>query len=162
MQRHVNDFYVKSSIKEGFRSRSAFKLIQIDKKLKIFNNVRLAVDLGASPGGWTQVMTRKGLKVVSVDILDMSPVTGASFLKVDMRLQQSLELIKKEAQGPAQLVVSDMCPNRSGDLQADALDIIELNHMAFQLSQEILDYHGKLVMKMLMCEEEKEFYVNFI
>ena len=160
IQRHVNDPYVKNSVKEGYRSRSAYKLLQIIEKEKLLNNVNQAIDLGSRPGGWTQVLARKGVKVIAVDILDMLPVPGSTFLKLDMRQEASARTIIDHAKGKSQLILSDMCPNRSGDLPSDALEIIELNNMVLQLASDLLEAKGKIVLKMLMCEEEKELFVR--
>lgn len=160
IQRHINDPYVKSSVKEGYRSRSAYKLLQLIEKEKLLNHVSQAIDLGSCPGGWTQVLAKKGVKVIAVDILDMLPVPNSTFLKLDMRQEASAKAIIEQAKGKSQLILSDMCPNRSGDLPSDALEIIELNNMVLQLAPDLLEIKGKLVLKMLMCEEEKEFFVR--
>jgi 23S rRNA (uridine2552-2'-O)-methyltransferase len=133
LKRHVNDPYVQRSKKEGYRSRSAYKLIEIDERDRILKAGQVIVDLGSTPGGWSQVAARhvgKGGTVVAIDLLEMEPIAGVEFIRGDFTRGSGLKALEETLAGrQADLVLSDMAPNMSGIAvsdQARAMDLAEL------------------------------------
>ena len=118
MREHVNDPYVQLAKKEGWRSRAAFKLMEIDDKDKLLRRGEVVVDLGATPGGWSQVaMKRVGESgmVLALDLLEMEPIHGVEFIQGDFREEDVLRKLEEKLNGrPVGLVMSDMAPNMSG------------------------------------------------
>jgi len=164
MQRHVNDPYVKRAIKEGYRARSAYKLLEINEKTRILKPGIRAIDLGSAPGGWSQVLSKKisGGKIVSLDLLSMNPVPNCEFLKMDMRQEKTIEKIVEICPGGVQLIVSDLSPNHSGNTDLDCLEIIDLNNLVIDLAKKVILNGGNVVMKMLMGEFEDDHFVTYI
>lgn len=151
---HGSDEYVKLARAQGYRSRAAFKLLEIDKKYRLLEPGMLVVDLGAAPGSWSQVAARKtGAatgkgRVIASDILPMAPVEGVQFLQGDFTDRQVLEglsnLVDKRA---VDLVISDMAPNSSGIKEIDQPRSICLVELALEFSGGVLKRGGKLVTK---------------
>ena len=123
LRRHVNDPYVQRSKREGYRSRSAYKLREIDERDKLLEPGMVVVDLGAAPGGWSQVAAQRvGArgKVVAMDLLPMEPVSGVTFVQADFTTAEGLAAVEAALEGrPADLVLSDMAPNLSGIAVSD-------------------------------------------
>ena len=133
LRRHVNDPYVQRSRKEGYRSRSAYKLTEIDDRDKLLRPGQVVVDLGAAPGGWSQVAAKRvgtGGKVLAIDLLEMEPVPGVEFVQGDFTKGSGLKAIASLlGDRKADLVLSDMAPNMSGisvSDQARSMDLAEL------------------------------------
>jgi 23S rRNA (uridine2552-2'-O)-methyltransferase len=154
MQEHVSDAYVKRAQREGYRSRAAFKLMEIDDRDKLIQPGMTVVDLGATPGSWSQVVVErlkgKG-RVIALDILEMQPMTGVEFLQGDFRETEVLSRLEQTLDGrKVDLVISDMAPNMSGvglvD-QARAMDLAELS-LAFAL--EWLKPGGNFLVKVFI------------
>jgi 23S rRNA (uridine2552-2'-O)-methyltransferase len=142
LQRHVSDHYVKKARKEGYRSRAAYKLIEIDQKHALFKPGMTVLDLGAAPGGWSQVAAQKvkpGGKVTAIDVLEIAPISGVTILRGDFR-QLSIE-------GSADLVLSDVAPNLSGIPNVDQARLLELAGAAIQLCRKVLKRDGVLLVK---------------
>ena len=156
---HVNDPYVKLAQKEGFRARAAYKLKEIDDALGLIRPGHLVVDLGSTPGAWSQYVRRKlspqGAAVgeldgviVALDILPMEPIEGVSFLQGDFREAEVLARLEEAVGGrKVDTVVSDMAPNLSGIESADAARISDLVELAVAFSQAHLKPDGALVAK---------------
>ncbi len=156
---HVNDPYVKLAQKEGFRARAAYKLKEIDEALGLIRPGHLVVDLGSTPGAWSQYVRRKlspeGAAVgeldgviVALDILPMEPIEGVSFLQGDFREAEVLARLEQAVGGrKVDTVVSDMAPNLSGIESADAARISDLVELAVAFSQAHLKPEGALVAK---------------
>jgi len=156
---HVNDPYVKLAQKEGFRARAAYKLKEIDDALGLIRPGHLVVDLGSTPGAWSQYVRRKlspqGAAVgeldgviVALDILPMEPIEGVSFLQGDFREAEVLARLEQAVGGrKVDTVVSDMAPNLSGIESADAARISDLVELAVAFSQAHLKPEGALVAK---------------
>ena len=156
---HVNDPYVKLAQKEGFRARAAYKLKEIDDALGLIRPGHLVVDLGSTPGAWSQYVRRKlspqGAAVgeldgviVALDILPMEPVEGVTFLQGDFREPEVLARLEEAVGGrKVDTVVSDMAPNLSGIESADAARISDLVELAVAFSQAHLKPDGALVAK---------------
>ena len=143
LQRHVTDPYVRKAREQGYRSRAAFKLLEIDAKERIFHAGQTIVDLGAAPGGWSQVAAQKvgrTGKVVAIDILEMAPISGVTVLKGDFR--ESLpEGVK------ADVILSDLSPNLSGIANVDQARSLELSLAAIELCRKALKPDGVFVVK---------------
>jgi 23S rRNA (uridine2552-2'-O)-methyltransferase len=160
LQRHLNDPYVAAAQKEGYRSRAAFKLLQLDEKFKLLKRGMRVVDLGAAPGGWTQVtakaITKKGSKLVALDILPMQPIEDAEILQMDFMDNDAPEKIKALLGGPADLVLSDMAPNTTGHKGTDHIRIMALAEMAAHFALDILAPGGAFVCKFFQGGAERD------
>lgn len=167
LQRQLNDPYVREAERLGYRSRAAFKLREIDEKLGLIRPGMVVVDLGAAPGGWTQVAVEKGAKtVVALDLLDMDPVDGASFLLMDFNDDDApAALIAALGGQKADLVLSDMAPNTTGHKGTDHIRIMALVELAHHFATQILKPGGAFVAKVfqggaentLLAEMKKDF-----
>ena len=148
---HVKDPFVIQAQKDGYRSRAAYKLIEIDKKYKIIKSGITAVDLGAAPGGWSQVLSKKiGLKgkVVGIDLLEVSPIKGIDFIQGDFMQEEILnEMVDKLKNKPVDLVISDMAPNISGIKMVDQQRAINLNELALDFASKHLKQNGFFLVK---------------
>jgi 23S rRNA (uridine2552-2'-O)-methyltransferase len=146
LQRHVTDHYVKKARKEGYRSRAAYKLIEIDQKEKLFRAGQNVLDLGAAPGGWSQVAADKvkpAGKVIAVDLLPIAPISGVTILKGDFRDS----LIKCAFEGNADVVLSDVAPNLSGIPNVDQARLLELAAAAIEVCRKVLKRDGVFLLK---------------
>jgi 23S rRNA (uridine2552-2'-O)-methyltransferase len=153
LSRQLNDPYVAEARRLGYRSRAAFKLIELDERFRLLRPGQRVVDLGCAPGGWTQVAvarvvgsTRRGL-VVGIDLSDTAPLAGATFLAGDIRDPATLSLISAALAGPADLVLSDMAPQATGHAPTDHLRIVALAEDAFAVAAQILKPSGVFVAK---------------
>ena len=166
MQRHVSDGYVKKSKKEGYRSRSAYKLIEMNDQHSFLKPNTKVLDLGCSPGGWSQVSVKltKSLqsapKVIAVDILPMVPIQGCLFLQLDIHLQSTIDSITTHAGSDLDLILSDMSSNHSGITEIDCSSTIDLNLQTIALAKKLLRTDGKLLMKMFHGPDESAFFVT--
>jgi len=151
LQEHVNDPYVKEAQRRGYRSRAAFKLIELDERDKLLRPGIAAVDLGAAPGSWSQVLReRLGPKgrIVAVDILPMDPLAGVDVLQADFSSDEGLASVERALGGrPVDLVVSDMAPNLSGIASADQARAVHLGELALDFAVKSLQPGGDLVVK---------------
>jgi len=156
--RQVNDEFVKQKVAQGFRSRSAFKLLEIEKKFKIFKNNSHILDLGSSPGGWSQVLAQKIKKgkILAVDILPMKKINNVDFVLgnfLNSNIQQKiLELLNHKVD----IIVSDMAANTTGNRSLDSFRTAELNFNTINFSKNTLNKDGILLCKLLMGAEFKE------
>jgi 23S rRNA (uridine2552-2'-O)-methyltransferase len=155
LERQLNDPYVARAKREGFRGRAAFKLMEIDDKLRLLKPGARVVDLGAAPGGWSQVAARqtgsaagKG-KVVAMDLLAMAPIAGVEFIQRDFLDARAPEEIKALLGGPADVVLSDMAANATGHRKTDHLKIIALAEAAAEFACEVLAPGGAFLCKVL-------------
>ncbi|MET0108614.1 MAG: 23S rRNA (uridine(2552)-2'-O)-methyltransferase RlmE [Candidatus Thiodiazotropha sp.] len=156
LDRHFKDEYVKQAQKAGYRSRAAFKLLEIQQKDNIFKPGMKVVDLGAAPGGWCQVARKlvgeKG-RIVAMDILPMDPMAGVEFIQGDFREKQPLEELEKSLDGEAvDLVISDMAPNVTGIASVDQPRAIYLCELALDFAREVLKPGGCFVVKIFQGE----------
>ena len=150
LERQLNDPYVAESKRLGYRSRAAFKLIQLDEKYKFLGKGKTIVDLGCAPGGWTQVavMRNKGSgQVVGIDILECEPVNGAVLICQDFTTGDAPDKLKALLNGPADIVMSDMAANTTGHQQTDHLRTIALVEAAYQFAKEVLAEGGIFIAK---------------
>ncbi len=156
MQRHLNDEYVQRAQREGYRSRAAYKLLEIQEKDRLLRPGQVVVDLGAAPGGWSQVAARlvgrKGA-VFALDILDMEPLPGVTFLQGDFREQAVLgRLMDLLAGRSVDLVISDMAPNISGMTAVDQPRSIYLCELALDFARRVLPEGGVFTTKIFQGE----------
>jgi 23S rRNA (uridine2552-2'-O)-methyltransferase len=151
MHEHVTDPYVRRAKREGYRSRSAYKLAEIDSRDRLFKPGMVVVDLGAAPGGWSQIAAeRVGHKgrVIAVDMLEMSPVAGVEFIQGDFREEAIVaRLDQTVGSGGADLVISDMAPNISGVGETDQWRSIELSELALEFASKTLNARGQFLVK---------------
>lgn len=141
LQRHVTDHYVKKARKEGYRSRAAYKLIEIDQKERLFRPGQIVLDLGAAPGGWSQVAAEKVKpgKVTAIDLLPVAPISGVTILKGDFR--------EVPLEGNADVVLSDVAPNLSGIPNVDQARLLELAEAAIEVCRKVLKRDGVFLLK---------------
>jgi 23S rRNA (uridine2552-2'-O)-methyltransferase len=157
LQRQLNDPYVKKAQMEGYRSRAAYKLIQLDERFHLFRPGMRVVDLGAAPGGWAQVALKKGAsEVVGIDLLEMEPIPGATLLQHDFTAEDAPDLVKAELGGPADAVISDLAPWTTGHKKTDHLRIVALVELAIQFALETLRPGGFFVAKVFQGGAEGE------
>jgi 23S rRNA (uridine2552-2'-O)-methyltransferase len=155
LERQLNDPYVARAKREGYRSRAAYKLLEMDERFHLFKPGGRIIDLGAAPGGWSQiaadrVKSKEGRgKVVGVDLLDMEPIPGVSFAVKDFNDDDAPALIKEMLGGQADGVMSDMAANATGHKQTDHLRIVALAELAFEFAFDVLAPGGFFVAKVL-------------
>jgi 23S rRNA (uridine2552-2'-O)-methyltransferase len=161
MHEHVTDAYVRRAKLEGFRSRAAFKLLEILEKDKLVRPGMTVIDLGAAPGGWSQVMApRVGPKgqVIALDLLEMQPLSGVTFIRGDFSEDSTLKLLhQKLGDRSIDLVVSDMAPNISGVGLVDQARSIHLADLALEFARERLKPGGDLLIKVFQGSGVDEF-----
>ncbi len=164
LQRQLNDPYVQEAQRLGFRSRSAFKLEQLDEKFGFIIAGQRVVDLGAAPGGWTQVVASRVLgnagggtgRVVGLDILEMEPVAGAEILRADFMTEEGLAALTGLLGGPADLVLSDMAAPTTGHAPTDHLRTAALCEAAYDFAESVLSAGGSFVAKVFKGGSEGE------
>ena len=152
LQRQLNDPYVKKAKADGYRSRAAYKLLELDERFGFLKGVSAVVDLGIAPGGWSQVVRRRSPKaaIVGIDLLPTDPIDGVEILEMDFMEEAAPETIR-EALGdiPADLVMSDMAANTVGHQQTDHLRTMALVEAGLLFATEILRPGGTFVAKVL-------------
>jgi 23S rRNA (uridine2552-2'-O)-methyltransferase len=157
LQRHAGDPFVAKRIKDGYRSRAAYKLLEIDEKYRIFSSGMSVADLGAAPGGWSQVAVAKvgsGGRVWAFDLLPMDPLSGVDFQQGDFT-QIDLQNVSV-----LDLVLSDMAPNFSGDHETDHVRSIRLSEHALDFAVAKLRKGGCLVLKVIVGSAEADLVHN--
>lgn len=147
LERQLNDPYVQEAKRLGYRSRAAFKLVQLDTRYPFLHKGQTVVDLGAAPGGWTQVAAAKGCRVVALDILAMDPVPGAAVLHMDFMADDAPDQLRAALGGRADCVLSDMAAPTTGHPPTDHLRIIALCEAAYDFACEVLKPGGTFVCK---------------
>jgi 23S rRNA (uridine2552-2'-O)-methyltransferase len=164
MQEHLNDPYVKLAQKDGYRARAAYKLMEIDDKDKLIRPGMTIVDLGSAPGSWSQVAVQrlKGQgKVIALDILDMSPIGGVTFLQGDFREESVLRLLEQTLNNvKVDLVIADMAPNISGVKDVDQAGAAYLTELALDFSKEWLKPSGNFLVKVFIGAGFEEILQN--
>jgi len=152
LERQLNDPYVARAKREGLRSRAAFKLAEIDDKAHVLKKGARVIDLGAAPGGWSQVAAeRAGAKgrVVAIDVLPMTPIAGVDFVQLDFLDPSAPGRLKTMLGGPADVVLSDMAANATGHARTDHLKIMALVEAAAEFAREVLAPGGSFLAKVL-------------
>ncbi|HKX06726.1 MAG TPA: RlmE family RNA methyltransferase [Stellaceae bacterium] len=163
LQRQLNDPYVSEARRLGYRSRAAFKLLELDDRFHFLKPGGRAVDLGAAPGGWTQVAGARTKaesgrgRVVGIDLLAMDPVPGATILRGDFLADDAPGAIKAALGGPADVVLSDMAAPTTGHASTDHLRIVALAEAAYAFAREVLAEGGSFVAKVFQGGTERSF-----
>jgi len=156
LERQLNDPYVRAAKQQGLRSRAAFKLMELDDRFHMIRRGSRVVDLGAAPGGWSQVAVQRGAAaVVGVDLLAMDPVPGATILQGDFNDESMPAQLEALLGGKADLVLSDMAPNATGHNATDHLRIMALAELALDFALQILEPGGGFVAKVLQGGSER-------
>ena len=157
LNRQLNDPYVAAAQKQGFRSRAAFKLMELDDRFKLIGKGCRVLDLGAAPGGWTQIALQRGAgRVVGVDLLPIDPVQGAILIQGDFDDPAMPARLSELMGGPADLVLSDMAPNTTGHAATDHIRIMALAELALHFATSILAPGGSFVAKVFQGGSEKD------
>src|SRR5271165_2932108 len=157
LSRQLNDPYVAAAREQGWRSRAAFKLLDLDDRFRLIRRGARVLDLGAAPGGWTQVAVKRGAgPVVGVDLLAMDPIPGAATLQGDFTDPTVQARLGALVGGKADLVLSDMAPNTTGHPATDHIRIIALAELAFEFAVEVLDEGGHFVAKVFQGGSERQ------
>ena len=151
LERQLNDPYVKRAKAENYRSRAAYKLLELDERFGLLKGVKAVVDLGIAPGGWSQVLRRRvpQAKVVGIDLLPTDPIEGVSILQMDFMDEEAPDKLKEALGGSADLVLSDMAANTVGHPQTDHLRTMALVEAGLEFTIEILRPGGAFVAKVL-------------
>jgi len=154
LERQLNDPYVSRAKREGYRSRAAFKLTEIDDKARFLKKGARVIDLGAAPGGWSQVVAKRvGApgqgRVVAIDLLEMEPVAGVDFQQLDFLDPSAPDKLKAMLGGGADVVLSDMAANATGHRKTDQIKIIALVEAAYDFAREVLQPGGAFLAKVI-------------
>lgn len=154
--RQLNDPYVRAAQEGGWRSRAAFKLIELDERFHLIRPGMRCIDLGAAPGGWSQVLVRRGAaRVVGVDLLPVDPVPGATIIEGDFADDAMPARLQAMLDGAADLVLSDMAPNTTGHTQTDHIRIMGLAELALHFAVQVLAPGGGFVAKVFQGGTER-------
>ena len=151
LQRQLNDPYVKKAKAEGYRSRAAYKLLELDEKFRFLRGSKAVVDLGIAPGGWSQVVRKKcpQAAVVGIDFLEVTPLDGVTILHMDFTDEDADARLKEALGGEADLVLSDMAANTVGHPQTDHLRTMGLVELGLEFAKDVLKPGGAYVAKVL-------------
>jgi len=155
LQRQLNDHYVRQSKVDGYRSRSAYKLLQIDDKFNILKNAQIVVDLGCAPGGWLQVAKQRMKSnnnnfIIGIDLLDLDPIEGVNIIKGDFLAEESVNQLQQILNNKkADLVMSDMASNSTGHKNTDHIRISYLCEKVFEFCDRNIAKNGNLIVKVL-------------
>jgi 23S rRNA (uridine2552-2'-O)-methyltransferase len=151
LERQLNDPYVKRAKAENYRSRAAYKLIELDERFGLLKGIKTVVDLGIAPGGWSQVVRRTSpqASVVGIDLLPTDPIDGVAILQMDFMDEAAPECLREALGGPADIVLSDMASNTVGHQQTDHLRTMALVEAGLEFACEVLRPGGAYVAKVL-------------
>lgn len=157
IKRHINDPYVALAKQQGYRTRSSFKLLEIQKKFKIIKNEDTVLDLGAAPGGWSQVASQLARNVIAVDIIDIAPLPNVQFIQGNFLDQCTLNrIVNVVGEIGINIILSDMCPNTCGIKKVDHMRIINILEEVIDFSKKNLKIGGSLVIKVFQGGTEKD------
>ncbi len=149
LAQHVNDPFVQGARREGYRSRAAYKLLEIDRSFDLLRPGRRVIDLGSAPGGWAQVAAARGCRVIGLDLQDIAPIEGATLLQGDFSESETVERLKEVAGGPVDILLSDLAAAATGQRMVDRLRAEALAEAALALLPQLLAPGGSLVLKLL-------------
>ena len=151
LERQLNDPYVKRAKAENYRSRAAYKLLELDERFGFLTGIKTVVDLGIAPGGWSQVVRRKApnAKIVGIDLLPTDPIEGVTILEMDFMDEEATKRLYESLGGPADIVLSDMAANTVGHQQTDHLRTMALVEAGLEFAREVLRPGGTYVAKVL-------------
>lgn len=162
LQRQLNDPYVAAAKREGYRSRAAYKLLELDERFGFLKDAKRVVDLGSAPGGWAQVVRQisgPATKVVGIDLLEVEPIEGARIIKLDFMADNAEEALIDLLEGPADVVLSDMANAAMGHQQTDHMRTMALCEAAFLFAIKVLAPGGTFVAKVLRGGTEDRLLV---
>ncbi len=166
LERQLNDPYVARAKREGYRSRAAYKLLEIDEKYHLLKPGQRVVDLGAAPGGWSQVAARKvgsaegRGRVVGIDLLPIEPLPGVDFIVLDFLDEAAPRMLMDRLGGPADVVMSDMAANTTGHKKTDHLRIVGLAEAAIDFAREVLAPGGAFLAKVFQGGTETQLLAD--
>ena len=168
LRRQLNDPYVKAAKRDGYRSRAAYKLLQLDKRFQILRPGMKVVELGAAPGGWSQVISKEirsyrsnsSAKLIAVDTIKMDPLLGVKFFQRDFMSKEALIDIKNALSGHADAVLCDISPTLIGHRKTDHLRLINIVEVAFTFACDILSPNGCFVAKVFQGGTENALLSN--
>jgi 23S rRNA (uridine2552-2'-O)-methyltransferase len=158
LERQLTDPYVKRARAENYRSRAAYKLLELDERFGLLTGVQAVVDLGIAPGGWSQVVRRKvpRASIVGIDLLPTDPIEGVAIVQMDFMDEAAPDRLKDAIGGPADLVLSDMAANTVGHQQTDHLRTMALVEAGLEFAREVLRPGGAYVAKVLAGGADNE------
>lgn len=157
LDRHLNDPYVQAAQRDGYRARAAYKIKEIDDKVGLIKKGMKVVDLGAAPGGWSQVAIERGAsRIVGIDLLPVEPLAGAEFIEMDFNDDDAPEKLKSMLDGPADLVLSDLAPNTVGHKSTDHIRQVAIVELAAYFAVEVLKPGGAFVAKVFQGGTQNE------
>lgn len=156
LQRQLNDPYVAAARSKGFRSRSAFKLVELNEKFHFLKKGARVLDLGAAPGGWSQVAASAGATVVAADVLEMEDIPGVAFFQADLTDAHVPAMLKQALDGPADIVLSDMAAPTTGHRATDHIRTIALVEIALAVAEDVLKPGGVFVGKVFQGGSSNE------
>jgi len=145
---------------DGYRSRAAYKLMEIDEKLGFLKPGAVILDLGAAPGGWCQVAAKKGCRVVALDLLEIDALPNVTFFKMDFMDDAAPDMLRAALGGGADAVLSDMAPNTTGHRNTDHIRIMALAEAAYDFAAQVLNPGGTFLAKVLQGGAEKELLLH--
>ena len=149
MMRHINDPYVSLANEKNYRSRAAFKILEINNKFNIFKNALTILDLGAAPGSWSQIameVTKSKATIIAVDLLDIDPLPGVNIITGNIYDDEVLEKIRSYS-NKYDVIMSDIAPNTTGHASTDHLRILDIAENVFELAKEVLSPGGNFIIK---------------
>jgi 23S rRNA (uridine2552-2'-O)-methyltransferase len=156
LQRQLNDPYVAAAKSAGYRSRAAFKLVELNQKFRFLKKGARVLDLGAAPGGWSQVAVQAGATVVAADVLEMEEIPGVIFFRADLTDPGVPALLKEALQGPADVVLTDMAAPTTGHRATDHIRTIALVEIALEVAEDVLKPGGTFVGKVFQGGSSNE------
>ena len=156
LQRQLNDPYVAAAKSKGYRSRAAFKLVELNEKFRFLKKGARVLDLGAAPGGWSQVAVQAGAIVVAADVLEMEQIPGVTFFQADLTDEHVPAMLKDALQGPADIVLTDMAAPTTGHRATDHIRTIALVEIALEVAQDVLKPGGAFVGKVFQGGSSNE------
>jgi 23S rRNA (uridine2552-2'-O)-methyltransferase len=156
LQRQLNDPYVAAAKAKGYRSRAAFKLVELDEKFRFLKKGAKVLDLGAAPGGWSQVAAARGATVVAADVLEMEEIPGVTFFQADLTDPDVPAMLKNALDGPADVVMTDMAAPTTGHRATDHIRTIALVEIALDVALDVLKPGGTFVGKVFQGGSSQE------
>jgi len=159
LQRQLNDPYVSAAQRAGFRSRAAFKLLELDDKFKFLRRKMRVIELGAAPGGWTQVLVNRldpESRILAIDLIEMAPIPGAEILQLDFMETDTIRTLRKFLSDGVHAVLSDMAPITTGHSATDHIRIMDLTEKAYIFAKEVLIPGGCFVSKVFQGGTEEK------
>ena len=160
LQRQLNDPYVAAARSKGYRSRAAFKLVELNEKFRFLKKGARVLDLGSAPGGWSQVAASAGATVVAADVLDMETVPGVIFFQADLTDAHVPAMLKEALSGPADIVLTDMAAPTTGHRATDHIRTVALVEIALEVAEDVLKPGGTFVGKVFQGGSSNELLMR--